>query len=99
LAEGADVNDVYYMKETGKMMVKDFEKEERLKEERRKKRITEGYGVDSDTDSDDEGGTTGLMKKGASAREIKNAIRDHRAQSLLKRSIQNSAIAKSKSNV
>jgi len=99
LQDGMNINDVYYMKESGKMIVKDFEKEEKAREERRKKRATQGYGVDSDTDSDDEGATSGLMKKGASARQIKNAMREHRAESLMKRSTQNSAIGKTKSNV
>lgn len=54
LQEEATDNDIYILEESGKMVVNDLEGKDTTAEERRKKRKTEGYGVDSDTDSDDE---------------------------------------------
>ena len=51
------LNDIYFQKESGKMIVKDFEELEKEKETLREKRQREGYGVDSDTDSDDQDGS------------------------------------------
>jgi len=48
------------------MFIKDLEKEQAEKDGRRQKRRKEGYGVDSDTDSDDDHGSS-LVKKGQSA--------------------------------
>ena len=50
----ANQNDVYINKESGKMVVNDFEQDGLDKEAKKVLRKKEGYGVDSDTDSDDE---------------------------------------------
>jgi len=64
----AQDRDIYIVRESGKLFVKVLEREQADKETRRQKRRHEGYGVDSDTDSDDEQGrSSSLMKKGQSA--------------------------------
>ena len=66
LEEDSKINkeqDVYIMKESGKMIVNDFEKDAKEKELKKARRAKEGYGVDSDTDSDEEAGPS-LIKKG-----------------------------------
>lgn len=60
-----DDHEIYFAQESGKMIVKDLEAEERKKQSKKDKRKKEGYGVDSDTDSDQESGK--ILKKGASA--------------------------------
>ena len=49
-------HEIYFVQESGKMIVKDLEGEERKKQSEKDKRKKEGYGVDSDTDSDEESG-------------------------------------------
>ena len=50
----ANQNDVYINKESGKMVVNDFEQDGLDKEAKKVLRKKQCYGVDSDTDSDDE---------------------------------------------
>lgn len=57
--------DVYIMQDTGKMIVRDIEEINNQKELKKLKRKKEGYGEDSDTDSDDE---TTIANKGSSSR-------------------------------
>ena len=66
-------HEIYFVQESGKMIVKDLEGEERKKQSKKDKRKKEGYGVDSDTDSDEESGK--IQKKGASAQELKKLIK------------------------
>jgi len=66
LEEDSKINreqDIYIMKESGKMIVNDFEKDAKEKELKKARRAKEGYGADSDTDSDEEAGPS-LIKKG-----------------------------------
>ena len=85
--------DVYYVKESGKMVVKDAELEERKRREKKDSRKKKGYGSDSDTDSDDE-----VIKKG-SASQLRRMLKDrkHESSSLLKRSAASKGIKKDKS--
>jgi len=66
-------HEIYYVKESGKMIVKDLEADERKKQSKKDARKKEGYGLDSDTDSDQESGK--VLKKGASAQELKKLIK------------------------
>lgn len=47
-------DDVFIMQDTGKFVVQDLEGRANAKEEKKKSRKKDGYGVDSDTDSEDE---------------------------------------------
>ena len=61
MRDAAD-RDIYIVKESGKMFVKDLETEQAEKDTRRQKRRTEGYEVDEDTDSDDDQGSKAVTK-------------------------------------
>jgi hypothetical protein len=66
-------HEIYFVKESGKMIVKDLEADERKKQSKKDTRKKEGYGLDSDTDSDEE--SSKVLKKGASAQELKKLIK------------------------
>mgnify|MGYP006086647465 CR=1 FL=1 len=59
-------DDVFIMQDTGKFVVQDLEGRANTKDDKKKSRKKEGYGVDSDTDSDDEHAVV-KTKKGAAA--------------------------------
>ena len=65
-------DEIYYQEENGKMVVQDFEGRDRKVQEGKRKRRTEGYGVDSDTDSDDEGPS----KKVSSSTQLRKIIKN-----------------------
>lgn len=92
--------DIYIQQESGKMIVTDIEEAEKAREARREKRKQEGYGVDSDTDSDDEGGSS-LTQKGASARQLRKLMQSQKgnrgATSVLQRMQHSNQITKKKS--
>lgn len=54
--------DIYIAQESGKMHVKDLEQDEADKDARQLRRRKDGYGVDSDTDSDDDKGSSTMPK-------------------------------------
>lgn len=87
--------DIYIMKESGKMIVNDLEKDAVTKEAQQARRKKEGYGVNSDTDSDEEAGSS-LVKKGQNSRAMRSTLRQ---QNLQKRSSSSSAIHKPKSSL
>jgi TPP-dependent indolepyruvate ferredoxin oxidoreductase alpha subunit len=69
--------DIFISKETGKMVVKDLEKEQEEKDAQKTKRKAAGFAADSDTDSEDEAAARAtLIKKGSSARDLKKIIKD-----------------------
>jgi len=89
--------DVYYVQESGKMVVQDLELRDQEKQDKKKNRKKVGYGVDSDTDSDDEGNHT-MQKKGMSSGQLKKIIKQQQQNStLMHRSQNSSGIQKSKS--
>ena len=54
------------------MIVKDLEKDELEKEQKKKDRKEKGYGVDEDTDSDDEG----KIVKGKNSKQLKSTLNE-----------------------
>uniref|UniRef100_A0A7S3FY61 RRP12-like protein n=1 Tax=Strombidium rassoulzadegani TaxID=1082188 RepID=A0A7S3FY61_9SPIT len=103
-------HEVYIVKETGKFVVRDTEKEQRSKDEKKLRRRTEGYGADSDTDSDEETTNPNLTKKrslaktSASANELRKIIKEQKGSkgvlsALQRRNQASSSISKSKSAV
>ena len=98
----AQDRDIYIVQESGKIVVKDLEKDQADKETRRQKRRQEGYGADSDTDSDEEQGGRGPSKaKGQSAQQLRKLMRklnkDQAASTAVQRSRASTAITKRKS--
>jgi len=94
------LNDIYFQKESGKMIVKDFEELDKEKDNQREKRKREGYGADSDTDSDDQDASA-AVQRGASTHELRKLVKNQRANkgatALLHRSQMSNQIAKKKS--
>ena len=92
-----DDEDVYIMQESGKMIVQDFELRDASLAMNKKNRKKVGYGVDSDTDSDDEDAHTMSSKKGMSSGALKKVIKQQQQNStLMHRSQQSAGIQKSK---
>ena len=72
--QAAAENDVYIMQDTGKFVVQDLERMQKEKDDKKAGRKKSGYGVDSDTDSDDE---EVIAKKGSTSRQIKKGLKEY----------------------
>ena len=70
--------DIFIAQESGKMHIKDLEQDEADKDARRLRRRKDGYGVDEDTDSDDEKGSS-THPKGQSANALRKLIKSQKA--------------------
>lgn len=95
-------DDVFIMQDTGKFVVQDLEGRANAQVEKKKSRKKDGYGVDSDTDSEDENAAV-KTKKGAapSSHALRKLIKEAKGSSAvaLLRSQANNAISKKKSAV